>query len=155
MAILADTTFAVSFTVYGTPAQMGSKKAFYSEKLGRAVITDDNSKQRKQWANAVSAAAADAMDGRELFVGPVRLVVRFYFARPQSHYGTGRNAGILKASAPQHHAQSPDLDKLIRALGDAMTGIVFRDDKQIWLIEARREWTESQERAEVDVYREA
>jgi Holliday junction resolvase RusA-like endonuclease len=145
------TANAVRFTVYGTPAQMGSKKAFYSEKLKRSFVTDDNSAKRKNWANAVSSAAAEAMDGGELIAGPVRLVVRFYFARPQSHYGTGRNAGTLKASSPAHHAQSPDLDKLIRCLSDALTGTVFRDDKQVWRIESERHWTETQERAEVEV----
>jgi Holliday junction resolvase RusA-like endonuclease len=143
----------IHFTVYGTPAQMGSKKAFYSEKLKRAFVTDDNSKARKSWANAVSTAAAETMNGDDLLDGPVRLVVRFYFARPKGHYSTSK-AGGLKASAPELHSQSPDLDKLIRCLNDALTGIVFRDDKQVWSIASERHWTEQQERAEVEVHQE-
>lgn len=139
----------IAFTVYGTPAQMGSKKAFV--RGNRAIITDDNSQKRKQWANAVATAAADAMNGQPLTREPLRLFVQFWFARPKSHYGSGKNANKLKDSAPASHAQSPDLDKLIRCLGDALTGIVYNDDRQIVVITASRNWTEEQERAEVEI----
>jgi len=139
----------IEFVVYGKPAQMGSKKAFV--RGGRAIITDDNSEKRKQWANAVSSVAAEVMRGRDLISSPVQLRAMFYFRRPNSHYGSGRNATTLKASAPEMHSQTPDLDKLIRCLGDALTGIVFRDDALIWSMVISRHWTEKQERAEVEV----
>jgi len=139
----------VKFVVFGKPAQMGSKKAFV--RGNRAIITDDNSEKRKQWANAVSTAAAEAMRGRDLITSPVVVRAVFYFRRPASHYGSGRNSASLKASAPELHAQAPDLDKLIRCLGDALTGIVFRDDALIWSMALSRHWTEKQERAEVEV----
>lgn len=139
----------IEFVVYGKPAQMGSKKAFV--RGGRAIITDDNSEKRKQWANAVSSVAAEVMRGRDLISSPVQLRALFYFRRPNSHYGSGRNATTLKSSAPELHSQTPDLDKLIRCLGDAMTGIVFRDDALIWSMVISRHWTEKQERAEVEV----
>ncbi len=139
----------IEFVVYGKPAQMGSKKAFV--RGGRAIITDDNSEKRKQWANAVSSVAAEVMRGRDLISSPVQLRAMFYFRRPNCHYGTGRNATTLKGSAPELHSQTPDLDKLIRCLGDALTGIVFRDDALIWSMVISRHWTEKQERAEVEV----
>ena len=139
----------IQFIVYGKPAQMGSKKAFV--RGGRAIITDDNSEKRKQWANAVSSVAAEVMRGRDLISSPVQLRALFYFRRPNSHYGSGRNATTLKSSAPELHSQTPDLDKLIRCLGDALTGIVFRDDALIWSMVISRHWTEKQERAEVEV----
>jgi crossover junction endodeoxyribonuclease RusA len=139
----------IEFVVYGKPAQMGSKKAFV--RGGRAIITDDNSEKRKQWANAVSSVAAEVMRGRDLISSPVQLRALFYFRRPNSHYGSGRNATTLKSSAPELHSQTPDLDKLIRCLGDALTGIVFRDDALIWSMVISRHWTEKQERAEVEV----
>jgi Holliday junction resolvase RusA-like endonuclease len=139
----------IQFTVFGKPAQMGSKKAFI--RGNRAIITDDNSEKRKQWANAVSSAAAEVMRGRTLLATPVVLRAVFYFRRPNSHYGSGRNAQSLKNSAPGLHAQTPDLDKLVRCLGDALTGIVFRDDALIWSMSLSRHWTEKQERCEVEV----
>lgn len=140
---------SINFTVFGKPAQMGSKKAFV--RGNRAIITDDNSAKRKQWSNAVSSSAAEAMSESELMTGPIILRVDFFFARPQSHYGSGKNASVLKPSAPGRHAQSPDLDKLIRCIGDALTGIAFRDDRQIFRVESTRFWTADQERAIVEV----
>jgi len=139
----------VEFTVFGKPAQMGSKRAFV--RGNRAILTDDNSKQRKQWANAVSAAAAEAMNGAELFSGPVCVECVFMFSRPKSHFGTGRNAGVQKDSAPALHSQSPDLDKLVRCLLDAMSSIVYVDDRQVWQMEAQRQWTRRQAGAVVKV----
>ena len=139
----------IQFVVFGKPAQMGSKKAFV--RGGRAIITDDNSEKRKSWANAVTARAAEVMQGRTLMTGPVQVRAAFYFRRPAAHYGTGKNAAVLKNSAPSIHAQTPDLDKLIRCLWDALTGVVYRDDALIFQVAASRHWTDKQERAEVEV----
>lgn len=142
-------TAQLLFTVFGKPAQMGSKKAFV---VGtRAIITDDNSKKRKSWANAVAAVAAESMLNSPLLNGPVKVVARFYFARPQGHFRTGRHSDQLKDSAPARHSQSPDLDKLVRCLYDAMTGIVYRDDRQICIQESSRHWTTEQECCVVEV----
>ncbi len=62
---------------------------------------------------------------------PVALQVCFYFARPEGHYGTGANAGQLRGAAPQFMVQKPDVSKTIRCLEDALTGVVYADDKQI------------------------
>jgi crossover junction endodeoxyribonuclease RusA len=140
---------SVLFTAFGKPAQMGSKKGFVVN--GRAVLVNTNDKAKKNWSSSVAAAAAQAMRGGQLFDGPVSVSVEFYFARPMSHFGSGKNASVLKSSAPEYHAQSPDLDKLLRAVNDAMTGIVYRDDRQICLIVGNRFWTQEQERAEIVV----
>lgn len=139
----------IKFTVFGKPAQMGSKKAFV--RGGRAIITDDNSEKRKNWANAVSTVAANAMGSTPMATGAVKVKANFYFKRPNSHFGSGKNAEKLKDAAPELHTQTPDLDKLIRCLGDAMTGIVYRDDALICSMVLDRHWTRSQERCEVEV----
>ena len=137
----------IIFTVFGKPAQMGSKKAFFVKNLNRSVITDVNSKRKKEWTGSVAQAAAQVMKGRELLSGAIKLTVHFHFQRPGSHFGTGKNKSVLKSSAPRRHTQTPDLDKLIRCLGDALTGIVYRDDRQICEVQALRCWTTSQEQA--------
>jgi Holliday junction resolvase RusA-like endonuclease len=67
----------------------------------------------------------------ELFSGALSLDLRFYMRRPQSHFGTGRNAGRLKDTAPRFHTTRPDSTKLTRAVEDALTGVVWRDDAQV------------------------
>ena len=152
---LFDTQTRLAFTIFGKPQQRGSKTFAsargggallmgkggepYIERYGRAwivrnaypIITDDNSGPSKKWMKLVAQVARNNYGNQPPIARPVMLTARFYFERPQSHYGTGRNAERLKDSAPEHHGQSPDLAKLLRALEDAMSGIVYVDDRLI------------------------
>lgn len=127
--------------VIGLPQQKGSKTAFMAGT--HAALRDTNANKAKAWQQAVRDAAAAVHDG-PLMTGPVRLSVAFRFPRPASHYGTGRNSGCLKPSAPRRHAQTPDLDKLLRTLQDGLEGVVIRNDSQIceYGVVCRR-WTEN------------
>jgi crossover junction endodeoxyribonuclease RusA len=124
----------VVFEVAGVPQPQGSK-TIKRTKGGGAVVREDNP-ATEPWRNAVAAAAINAMEGGELLAGPLLLWVEFRFPRPKAHYGTGRNAGALKASAPHWCTTRPDLDKLVRAVGDAITGVVCVDDCQLVEVEA-------------------
>ncbi len=145
----------IKFTIFGRPQQRGSKVPVpkrgggWIEKDGWPILKDANDKSRA-WMDAVKATAADAYRG-ELLRGPIGLELVFYFKRPSSHFGSGRNVSVLKPSAPQMHTQSPDLDKLVRCIGDALTGSIYVDDRQVCAIHCRREYTTEAERAEVTV----
>ena len=136
----------IEFTVYGLPQPAGSKRAFALRRRDGSLVTrpggspvinvTDANAKAKSWKNEVATAAQRAIDGLlhepfELIRGPVELSLDFSFVRPSSHYGTGRNAGKLKASAPKYHLQKPDVLKLTRAVEDALTKIVWYDDCQI------------------------
>lgn len=126
-------TTLLDFTVHGEPQPQGSKTVARS-KSGATHVREDNP-DTQPWRNAVAAAARAAMldtgaDG-VLLAGPLRLVAAFTFGRPRSHFGTGRNAGRLKPSAPTHCDKRPDLDKLVRAIGDALTGTAVVDDAAV------------------------
>jgi Holliday junction resolvase RusA-like endonuclease len=140
----------IMLTVHGRPAQMGSKTAVV--RGGRAIVIDANAKNKLQWANAVSTRAAEVMNGSPRLAGPLHLEVIFFFKRPKGHYGSGKNAGILKATAPDRHTQAPDCDKLLRNLMDALSTAVFIDDSQVCRITAYRRWADDcGERAEIIV----
>ncbi len=111
----------IPIVVYGIPAPQGSKAPYGGESNPRT----------KPWRAAVAAEAATVMDGQEMLSGPLFVTVSFYFPRPKSHYRTGKHASVLRDDAPEYHAVKPDTDKLQRAIGDALTGICFRDDSQI------------------------
>lgn len=114
----------VEFTVAGVPAPQGSKTR---TKWG---MREDNPNTRP-WREAVAWEATAAMKGRKPLSGPLEMAVGFYFPRPKSHFRTGKHDGELKDSAPAYCATKPDLDKLVRAIGDAITGVVCRDDSQL------------------------
>ena len=116
---------AVSFTVNGKAEPRGSKTRT------RWGVRDDNAKSGP-FMEHVADVAAQAMAGRPLLEGPLFVELRFWRARPKTHFGTGKNAGVLKPSALEARPTSkPDLLKLARGVEDAMTGIVYRDDAAI------------------------
>jgi len=120
----------LQFFVSGHPRGQGSKRHVGG---GRLV---ESSKDLAPWRKAIAEEARAALGELELFSGPVRVQAVFWFQRPASHYGTGRNAGNLKASAPRFRDSLPDVDKLARALLDGLViGGVLRDDRlvvQLW-----------------------
>jgi len=122
----------IRFFVPGIPRPGGSKKAFpFKRKDGRmGVRVTDASTHGKDWRTNVKAAGFEAYHD-DLLTGPLGLSATFVMPRPKGHYGTGRNAEVLKASAPAFPTTKPDVLKLARALEDALTGIVWRDDAQI------------------------
>jgi len=107
----------ISFDVLGRPAPQGSKKSVGNNRFV------ESSKYLPAWRKAVKAAAELAVqaDAWAQVSGPVELEVIFYLDRPSSISATKRPQPIVP----------PDLDKLIRGVGDALTGVVFDDDSQI------------------------
>ena len=123
----------VVFIVHGTPAPQGSKRAFRNQHTGRIAMVESSSKV-KPWRQAVKFAWAEL--GREgvSFPAPaaVHAYVAFYLPRPQGHFGTGKNAGVIKDSAPRHPAGKPDIDKLLRSTLDGIGEAgAWTDDAQV------------------------
>jgi len=129
----------VVFFAPGTPAPQGSKAAIPVKDKATGIATGkinvvESSKALAPWRSDVRDAAMAAMlSGRcPMFTGPVEVGLTFRIARPKGHYGTGRNAGILKDSAPMYPAVKPDLDKLVRSTLDALTSAgVYADDNLV------------------------
>lgn len=111
----------IALTVIGIPAPQGSKTPWGTE-------ANPNT---KPWRAAVAGEAARYFDGRPLIGVPVEVDALFVFPRPKAHYRTGRNAHLLKDTAPAWCSTKPDADKLARAVGDALTGVLLRDDNLI------------------------
>lgn len=114
----------VTIEVTGRPAPQGSKRHVGG---GRMV---EMSKSVGPWREAVRAECQRA--GIETFTGPVHVRLIFRAERPQGHYRTGRNAHLLRDSAPRFPAGRPDIDKLARAVLDGLTaGGAWKDDSQV------------------------
>lgn len=129
----------LTLRVHGTPAPQGSKRH-----VGNGVMVE-SSKRVKPWRQDVKYAALEAMskDASPL-TGPVSVVVTFYLPRPKGHYRTGRNAYLLRDSAPAHPAVKPDVDKLLRSTLDALGEAgVWRDDSQVVALVAAKEYADT------------
>jgi len=116
----------ISFVVFGKPEPKGSMRAFTPKGWKRPIITDGNPNV-KPWAQQIHRTALDEMakqrEGlaepfpREM---PIVLYLHFRLERP--------------ASLPKRVTQctkKPDLDKLTRAVKDALKGAVYHDDSQV------------------------
>lgn len=131
----------LTITVHGMPAPQGSKRIVMAggKAGGRAILAEDSARVRP-WREAVKEAALKARDGLWMPVsGPIELEVSFSFPRPKGHFGTGRNAGKLRLSAPSYPAGPPDLSKLVRSTEDALTEAgVWRDDRLVVTVHAHK-----------------
>ena len=136
----------MKITAYGKPVTQGSKIRT------RWAMRDANGDTLAPWRDNVRAAAIGVMRRKNssgLIVvdsfgtSPVHVVLTFTFARPASHFGTGRNVAMVKPSAlphPSSHAIG-DIDKLTRACLDALTDAgIWADDSQVVGLVARKVW---------------
>jgi Holliday junction resolvase RusA-like endonuclease len=97
--------------VEGTPVPQGSKS------LSRSGVMYEANKALKPWRERVRASALwKAPD--VLMEGPLVLAVAFAMPRP-------------KTVTREFPSVPPDLDKTSRAIGDSLTGVVYKDDAQI------------------------
>jgi crossover junction endodeoxyribonuclease RusA len=121
----------ISFDVLGRPSPQGSKKSIGNNRFIEA------SKFLPAWRNAVKIAAEHAVtvNGWAKVSGPVELEIMFYLDRPSSISATKRPYPIVP----------PDVDKLIRGVGDALTGVVYDDDSQIVRVLAWKVYADNRE----------
>ena len=127
----------VRWRIYGTPRAQGSKRAL-PRKDGRGVLLVDSSPESRRWRDAVRQVVAEQRGNAPPMAGPIALRLVFVLQRPKSHYRTGRYAGQLKPNAPRLHASKPDIDKLARCVLDALTGVVWRDDAVVAVLQAKK-----------------
>ena len=131
----------VNFVVYGKPISQGSKKAFVIRGTNRACIVEDNKKDLRAWRKQVQVEAAQAMNGQMLLDGPLHASILFYMMRPKS---------VSEKNRPWPDVR-PDLSKITRAVEDALSGTVYRDDAQIVTMNMLKGYGDPP-RAEITVY---
>ncbi len=81
--------------------------------------------------------------------GPVLLRVRAFFPIPG---GASKRDRQLMESGTLVRDKRPDVDNLVKIIGDALNGLAFRDDGQIAVLEAKKLYG-SNPRLEVEVER--
>lgn len=119
----------VRFVVNGKAQPAGSKRGFVVK--GHVNIVDANPKS-KPWKEQVAAAAREAAKsvGPLPYEGPVIAHFEFEERRPASHFlkdGRLNKEGRSKIWP----VKKPDALKLARAVEDALSGIIYKDDSQI------------------------
>lgn len=94
---------------------------------GRVLTTTREAcKGNPAWRATVATAARAAYEGAPIDE-PLFLGVLFLISRPKSHLSA---RGGLKPSAPPYPTGKPDATKLMRAVEDALKGILYVDDSR-------------------------
>lgn len=125
--MIGDPPESLTFFIPGTAKPQGSKTMFNGH------MVEANTGLR-DWRTVITLYARQAKGRSQGWpaAGPVAITADFHFKRPKSHYGTGRNTGKVKKNAPRYVTATPDLDKLMRALGDGLVDAgVLVDDSVI------------------------
>lgn len=120
----------IEFDVPGMPIPKGSAKAFMRKGARFPTVIQDNAAKQKPWASMIGLCAAQEMarTGTKLSTGAMSITVSFAMPRPKCHMNS---KGNVRPNAPYHPVTKPDIDKLLRCVFDALTGIVWRDDSQV------------------------
>ena len=131
---LTEAVRGVTFGVRGIPVPQGTARAFVAG--GRAFLATDANRLNSPigaWRAAIAREAQVAMTGWALIETPVGIMATFGLPRPRS----------LPKRVTEPDAK-PDLDKLARALLDAITGVVIRDDAQVVDLQLRKLYDDEQ-----------
>jgi len=113
-----------SFFVKGRPVPQGSMKF-----IRPGVMIHSRSQDLALWRADVARNAE--LFGFKPIASAVKVELDFVMARPKS---TKRIFPSVK----------PDLDKLIRAVLDGLTGVAYEDDSQVILIQSSKTYGEKQ-----------
>jgi Holliday junction resolvase RusA-like endonuclease len=131
-------TDRLTFRVLGDPKPQGSKRV-----LAHGAVVESAGRPLKDWRHDVVLAATDELARADDFSprDPVEVTIVFSLRRPQSHHVASSRENPLKIGAPMMHTQRPDVDKLLRAVLDALTiaGCV-PDDAAIAYVCATKTW---------------
>jgi Holliday junction resolvase RusA-like endonuclease len=126
----------ITFEVVGLPVAQGSMRAFSLKRGGYAMVAT-NAKRLKPWRLEMKEAAAACVNGGGPIAGAVAVDLLFRFPRPTGHYGKRG----LRPSAPQRMFTRPDVDKLVRAVFDALKDSgALPEDSHIDELRARKRY---------------
>jgi Holliday junction resolvase RusA-like endonuclease len=128
---------AITFDVIGMEAAtQGSKRA-----MPNGIMLETN-KRLRPWRSHITDAALST--NYPLTTAPVSISITFRFLRPKTHF----NKSGLSPKAPTHltSKQKGDIDKLSRAVLDALTGTLLHDDSQVVQLSAHKRYITPDER---------
>ena len=135
---------SIEFAVQGLPVPKGSTRSFaLKDKAGNytgRTVTTSTAKNLAAWENLIRDRAQKAyeklwandlgLENDEPLQGPVSVFLAFHLPKPKS-------APKTKRTWP---TKRPDIDKLVRAVLDAITHTIIHDDSQVVSLTATKDF---------------
>jgi Holliday junction resolvase RusA-like endonuclease len=136
----------LTFRVYGVALPKGNMKPFLAKGMKFPIVTESN-RNVKSWQQLIAEGASHALQAlpeadRALLLYGVRVSVAFFLPRPQAF----KKRGVFVP-----HIKAPDVDKLARAVLDALSAVTYCDDRQVTELIAGKYYAEVAGPAYVDV----
>lgn len=129
------------------PGHTEPKGRARSVRLPNGHIRHYTPEKTKRWENDVRWIARAVMEDRKPFTGPVVLIVKVWRAVPRSWPQWKKDAALNNEITPD---SKPDLDNQIKAVKDALNGIIWQDDAQVAYIIAEKRYS-NKPQAEITV----
>lgn len=132
----------ISMTIEGDPI------ALVRHRIARGIMYNPSSKDQKKFL-------LKCIDSGELpsipWSCPIQANLVFYFKRPLSHFGTGKNSKTLKHNMETWHCKRKDLDNMIKFVLDSLNGKAYNDDSQVCVIHSAKLYTENEPKTIVNL----
>ena len=129
----------IDFTIYGDPKpKKRHRSRVIKSKFGKSYAMTYPDPGGVSEENYIKLAASQNFK-ESIITGAVELKLGFCFSVPKSYSKKKTDEalnGFLK------HTKKPDLDNLIKAVKDALNGIVWHDDSQVFLVTAEKIYVE-------------
>ncbi len=125
----------IKFKITGTPVPKGRPRFF---RRGKYMGTYTPSNTRK-WEEFVRFQAI-RYTPQTLWEGPISMTLKFLILRPKS---------LPKKVV--WHIKKPDVDNLAKSIKDALQGIIYRTDSQIFSLTVMKEYSPSECGVEVEM----
>ena len=120
----------ISFLIPGDPVAK-NRPRFFARKAGTKIHTGVYKDQEDQEGYFKQMISKQLPVDFEIYNGPIILEITCNLARPKSHFGTGRNAELLKKSAPIFPQNPKDWDNYGKFVSDCLNKIIYQDDRQV------------------------
>jgi Endodeoxyribonuclease RusA len=134
----------LEFFAPGIPRPQGSL-AIGKTRQGKLFLRHSTAQgDRETWAKTVATCARASMlraDVRLIQEGGLLGILTFLRLRPKGHFD--HNGFIRPACKRLLPETKPDYDKLARTVGDALTGVLYRDDSQWTTVLIRKRFSDA------------
>ena len=118
----------ISFVIPGEPVAQGRPRfrVIPRKDGGKPMVMAYDPKKSKDFKAKVAKLAKVRMGRIKMLEGPLKLMVDVWFACPKSDHRT-------RSPVPaRYHTKKPDLSNVVKGVEDAMEGIVYKNDSQIY-----------------------
>lgn len=127
------------FSVEGDPVGKGrARSVTRRSKIRGSYIAHVTPEKTRTYEAKVKTAAIEAMQGREIMGGPLFMSLCIYMPVPTSWSKKKRDAALIGEVMP---ITKPDASNVLKAVEDAMNGVVYIDDSQITDLHVRKRYS--------------